>query len=429
MWHTFEILINFYQAVLMTYFINKCCNLRVHALWKDFILVLVIGIAICGMDLIAIYPLDDLVYLIPLFYSIYYRQSKVVTTVFWCFILAMIISIDSTLTSSLITLLTNASWEDMLVQSDVRIIYVTSANLLHTLIIAFLASFFGKQHIIPPGGAICFLLSLGVQLAVAECFFAIRIQSTVERPLTVYGSLGMLFSMMLTVTLHEMMIRQTERQMELEIESQTNRLINAHQEELQTIYSNMLSTQHDLRHRITAAEQLLASQQAKASTEVIELLKDTDVLVQEYVTGNVSVDAILASKTAIMQRSGIGFTFYPTPLEKLPLSERQFTIMLSNILDNAIEGVMRLPSETSSREIKLILSRNWDIFSVICENDMNPETILIKDGNFVSSKEEPFMHGFGTRSIRKMVENAGGMIDYSTENRKFVVNIMLPMED
>lgn len=429
MWHTFEILINFYQAVLMTYFVNKCCNPRDHARWKDFILAFLIGITICGMDLIAIYPLDDLVFLIPLIFSIHYRQDKVVVPIFWCLILTIIFSIDSTLTSSLITSLTNASWEELLVQSDVRVIYVTSANLLHTLIIAFLASYAGKRHMVYPAGAVCFLLSLGVQLAVAECFFVIRIQSTVEKPLTAYGSLGMLFSMMLTVALHEMMTRQTERQMELEIESQTNRLINAHQEELQTIYSNMLSTQHDLRHRITAAEQLLASKQAETSTEVIELLKDTDVFLQEYITGNVSVDAILASKTAVMQRSGIDFIFYPTPLDKLPLSERQFIILLSNILDNAIEGVMRLPSESSSREIKLILSRNWDIFSVICENDMNPDTIMIKDGNFVSSKEEPFMHGFGTRNVRKMVENAGGMIDYSTANRKFIVNIMLPMED
>ena len=294
--------------------------------------------------------------------------------------------------------------------------------------IALLTSFAGKRHVIYPAGEVCFLLSLVVQLAAAECFFMIRIQNT-DISLTAYGSLGMLLSMILTVALHEIMIRQTEKQMELEVESQTNRLIHAHQEELQTVYSNILSNQHDLRHRITAAEQLLADQQTKASTEVIELLRDTDVLFQEYVTGNVSVDAILASKVAVMRRSGIEFTFYPTPLEKLPLSERQFTVMLSNILDNAIEGVMRLPSDSCSREIKLILSRNWDIFSVICENDMNPETVLIKDGDFVSSKENPFMHGFGTRSVRKMVENAGGMVDYSAQNRKFIVNVMLPMED
>jgi Signal transduction histidine kinase regulating citrate/malate metabolism len=340
----------------------------------------------------------------------------------------MIFSIDSTLTSSLITLLTNATWDEMLAQGDVRIIYVTSANLLHTLIIASLATFTRKHHIIYPGGAVCLLLSLGVQLAVAECFFVIRILSPMERPLTAYGSLGMLVSMILTVALHEIMIKQTERQLELEVESQANQLINAHQEDLRAIYSSMLSTQHDLRHRIIAAEQMLMSQQDKASSEVAELLKDTDVL-HEYVTGNISVDAILTSKTAVMQKSDIHFSFYSTPLDQLPLSEKQFIIILSNILDNAIEGIMRLPSDACSREIKLIFSRNWDIFSVICENDMNPETISFKDGNFVSSKEVSFMHGFGTQSVRKIVESAGGMIDYSAEDKKFIVNIMLPMEE
>lgn len=428
MWSIFEILINFYQAALITYYVNKCCSLRSHAKWKDLVLAIVIGIAICGIDLIDIYPFDDLIFMIPICYALYYRNSKAVITVFWCLVLVMIFSIDSTLTSSLITLLTDATWDEMLVQSDVRMIYVISANLLHTLIVASLAIFTGKRRRIYPSGAACFLLSMGVQLAVAECFFVIRIQSMMERPLTVYGSLGMLFSMILTIVLYEILIKQTERQMELEVETQTNSLINAHQEELRTIYANMLSTQHDLRHRITVAEQMLMNQQTETSSELAELFKDTDVL-HEYITGNVSVDAILASKTAVMQKSDIHFSFDTMPLDQLPLPEKQFIVVLSNILDNAIEGIMRLPLDTGSRKIKLVFSRNWDVFSVTCVNDMNPETISIRDGEFVSSKEEPFMHGFGTRSVKKIVENAGGIIDYSTENKRFVVSIMLPMED
>lgn len=424
----FEIFINFYQAALITYYVNKCCSLRAHALWKDFLLVLLVGITICGIDVVPIYPFDDLIFLIPICYSIYYRQNKVITTIFWCFILIMIFSIDSTLSSGLITLLTNATWDEMLVKSDVRTLYVISANVLHTFIIAFLATLTEKHHTIYPGGAVCLLLSMGVQLAVAECLFVIRIQSTTSMPLTIYGSLGMLVSMILTIALHEILIKQSERQKDLEVESQMNLLISEHQEELRTIYANMLSTQHDLRHRITTAEQMLMNQQDKSPSVIAELLKDTDVL-QEYITGNVSVDAILASKTGIMRKSDIHFSFYPTPLDRLPLSEQQFSIILANILDNAIEGIMRLPSGAGPREIKLIFSRNWDIFSVICENDMNPETISIKDGDFVSSKQEPFMHGFGTRSVRKIVEDAGGIIDYSTEDKKFVVRIILPMGD
>lgn len=426
MWDMFEIFINFYQAALITYYVNKCCCLRAHALWKDFVLALVVGIAICGISVVPIYPFDNLIFLIPIGYSIYYRQNKAITTIFWCFILVMIFSINSTMSSSLITLLTNATWDEMLAQSDVRMLYVISANVLHTFFIAFLATITEKRHTIYPSGAVCLLLSIGVQLAVAECLFVIRIQSTASMPLTIYGSLGMFASMILTIAMHEILIKQAERQKNLEVESHMNYLINEHQEELRTIYTNMLSTQHDLRHRITIAEQMLMNRQDESPSEVAELLKDTDVF-QKYITGNVSVDAILASKTGIMRKSDIHFSFYPAPLDRLPLSEQQFGIILSNILDNAIEGIMRLPSSAGSREIKLVFSRNWDVFSVICENDLNPETISIKDGNFVSSKQDPFMHGFGTRSVKKIVEDAGGIIDYSAEDKKFIVRIMLPM--
>ena len=81
----------------------------------------------------------------------------------------------------------------------------------------------------------------------------------------------------------------------------------------------MLSTQHDLRHRITVAEKILAANGACAPQEAIDLLKDTKVL-NEYITGNVAMDAILASKTAVMQEAGIRYDFYPVPLNKLPFA-------------------------------------------------------------------------------------------------------------
>ena len=116
-------------------------------------------------------------------------------------------------------------------------------------------------------------------------------------------------------------------------------------------------------------------------------------------------------------------------MNKLPLPERQFIVMISNILDNAIEGVMRLPAGSASKEIKLLLSRNWDIFSIVCENNMDPQTIICNGNTFVSSKKDPAVHGYGTRNIRKIVEDAGGLVDYVIEGQTFTVKILLPMEE
>ena len=41
------------------------------------------------------------------------------------------------------------------------------------------------------------------------------------------------------------------------------------------------------------------------------------------------------------------------------------------------------------------------------------------------SKEHPERHGFGTISMRNIVENAGGHIEFEMEAGKFTVQIML----
>ena len=58
---------------------------------------------------------------------------------------------------------------------------------------------------------------------------------------------------------------------------------------------------------------------------------------------------------------------------------------------------------------------------------MNPETITIENGNYTSSKGNTQIHGFGIKSIRKIVEEAGGIVDFITNNQKFIVKILLPM--
>ena len=138
---------------------------------------------------------------------------------------------------------------------------------------------------------------------------------------------------------------------------------------------------------------------------------------------------MLASKSAVIDENHIRLRFYPIPLGQLPLPETKFAVLLSNILDNAIEGVMRLPEISESREIELIFSRNWDMFSIICKNDADISTIVRKNNQFISSKTHPNLHGYGTKSMQRTVEEAGGLIEYEIEDNKFVVNILLPMEE
>ena len=236
----------------------------------------------------------------------------------------------------------------------------------------------------------------------------------------------MLLVMLLTIILYEMLSVVSAQKHLSDMKMRLAQMAQSHREELTTVYTGMLAAQHDLKHRITAAEQLLkASPDEETRRKAAELLKDKDVL-NEYLTGNVTVDAILTAKQNTMRKNGIRFHFSYCPLTALPIEEQDFCVLLSNMLDNAIEGAMRIRENSSPREIKLTFARTWDMFSIICENTADAAAIRQRHGRFLSSKEDPGIHGFGTQSMRQITEAAGGNISFKTIGNSFVVEILLP---
>lgn len=427
MWSVFETTINFYQASLITYYVNKRCALQKHSFLYDIILIICIGATITLLDTVNIYYLDNLVFLLPIIFSMILRKSHITDVFFWCTLLCIVFSIDSTLASSLVYALTGTNWTQMINSDSFRLFYIISANLFHTVLSVFICNIHRNGSSISFRALLCLFLLLLAQLSAAECFFASQIQAIHSNYFATYGCVGLFFSIVLTVVLYEIMHKESDIRRKLEIEMQTTQLTKAHQEELRTIYSNMLSAQHDLRHRILAAEEILAKNEGSFQ-DAINMLQNTDVL-DEFITGNIGVDAVLAAKSAVMKENSIHFSFYPCPLSNLPLSEQDFVVLLSNILDNAIEAVMRLPISAKSREICLSFSHTWNIFSIACNNHFNPKTIQQRDGIYISSKEQPEIHGYGIRSIKKTVEDTGGLVEFTSDNEKFYVKIMLPMED
>lgn len=146
----------------------------------------------------------------------------------------------------------------------------------------------------------------------------------------------------------------------------------------------------------------------------------------EYITGNMAVDAILKAKSALMDRAGIEFKYSLYPLKSMPVPENDFCVMLSNLIDNAIEGVMRLPVGASSRAVQLTMTNTRDMFSILCINDYNPTTIKQRGERFISSKRNPQIHGFGTINMRATVEKYGGYIHFDTTATKFKVTLIIP---
>ena len=100
-------------------------------------------------------------------------------------------------------------------------------------------------------------------------------------------------------------------------------------------------------------------------------------------------------------------------------------MLLGNLLDNAIEGVMRVPASETNRSIRLSISKIWEMYFISCSNSADIHTIKKNGDTFVSSKPQPEDHGFGTENMKQIVETAGGTIEFIVEANRFTVEIMI----
>ena len=420
-----DLLLSCYQGILLIYLLRKQFSQVSHSFLYEFFSVLAIVIYFSIIQYFHISIPDNLVLFIPLIYIKLTSDESWISCVLWTVPDGLFFIGTLTLVSGLFNIQIGLNGSVLSASKETIMFYSISSNAILTVVSNVAARFGKAENIISRKETSLFILMLVLCLVVNECFFSARLLEN-EHNILLIGSACSFAVMILIMVLYERLTETTRKQRMAELEAQTTQIVAQHQDELKSIYKNMLAEQHDLYHRVTAVEELLSSSKIAEidRRQVLSMLKKTDQP-DLIITGNIAVDAILKAKSTIMKNAGITFEFVEYPLNPLPISERSFCMLLGNLLDNAIEGVMRLPASNPTRTIYLSFSKVWEMLFISCTNDADEKKIKRCGSEFVSTKEHPELHGFGTKSMKKIVSDAGGTIDFNIEHGKFSVEIML----
>ena len=97
-------------------------------------------------------------------------------------------------------------------------------------------------------------------------------------------------------------------------------------------------------------------------------------------------------------------------------------VMLSNLLDNAIEA------EKNLQEKKIILEM-FERKGMYCINVMNriEQSVLGNNPELHTTKSDTRMHGFGVKSVKRMVRELDGTIVAEESDGMFCVHIVFPL--
>lgn len=84
--------------------------------------------------------------------------------------------------------------------------------------------------------------------------------------------------------------------------------------------------------------------------------------------------------------------------------------------------------KTSKRNISLVI-KNKSGFLYIEETNPYKDPIQIENNHLITNKNDKENHGYGTRSITRIVKKYKGKVEYEIENNIFSIKILIPLNN
>ena len=192
---------------------------------------------------------------------------------------------------------------------------------------------------------------------------------------------------------------------------------------LYTNYEKQRKKAHEYKNQVLCMEGLLKKKQYDELEKYIDNISGKLSGERSCIrTNNALVDAIINTKYKEMEEKGILCVLVLTELGGLPMEDDDVVVILSNLLNNAIEACEKCEKKTV--KIKLVKEDNDIVISV--KNTYNG--VIKKDCNdFVSTKDDTDGHGFGIKNIRESVSKYGGTCSITYDDIEFSFSILIPL--
>lgn len=200
------------------------------------------------------------------------------------------------------------------------------------------------------------------------------------------------------------------------------KLLSHQYEEIKEAYINMRGWRHDYHNHLQAMKAYLSMNQLKELDEYLfKLERDLDEVDSLVKSGNLMMDAILNSKITIMMNYNINVDFKAILPEEIKITDVDLCVMVSNLLENAIEACLKIPQE--QRFIRVFSEVYGSQFYLSIQNSAM-ENLDFNAQNYISNKRGE--HGFGMKRVQLLVDKYNGFLNLQNEPGIFASEITIP---
>lgn len=206
--------------------------------------------------------------------------------------------------------------------------------------------------------------------------------------------------------LYDSLLKTAEYKKELHLINAENTYLKKNTELIQVLQKSIDNFRHDVKNHIIALSGLLkAGQNAEAALYLEKLIGD-NTWNDNILTGRAAIDTFLNFKIQEAKQHGVSIDINIAIPVEMNIDDFDLIIILSNLIENAIDAVRTLPAEDKIITLTIRYDRNRLIIK--STNKSSKPLIFNNDGEIRSTKDTSSKHGFGLAKIKKVVAKYGG---------------------
>lgn len=233
-----------------------------------------------------------------------------------------------------------------------------------------------------------------------------------------------LYTLAIVITIASVMVfsyyqyidRKDKQIKELEKERQFAELNNSYMQVLEHQNNELQMVFHDTKHHFMALDNMDNADDMKSYIHKIVSAMESNNNVS--VSSNKMLNLLLNKYIVICKSKGIKFTYDVKTVSLDYIDDSELSILICNILDNAIESAEQSKDKTINISIKHI--NNMDLLSVENSCDIEPRH---KGGKLITSKADAQNHGYGTKIIEKHSKMNNGQMEWSYDNVEHIFHL------
>lgn len=192
-------------------------------------------------------------------------------------------------------------------------------------------------------------------------------------------------------------------------------------------FEALSQVRHEIKNHDTYMQTMLEAKDYEGLRRYFQQYQATNEELIRFVrSGNQQVDAIVNNRITRANMMGIQVETMLAVSEELPFAEKDLCSLLSNLLDNAIEGCASSEAEGKARKVRFHIRQDTNYLFIHTENPVEQIRVPLEFRlTLKTTKADDGLHGYGTKVIRSIAEKYNGGAKFTVKQKCFQVDVML----